>query len=99
MRYRLIVIHDGTDVGAWPTVGIESRLFLIAEVVVHAHVVADLVSNNLSKKSGLPVQKYKKAKFLANSFKKGQIATLAKMVFHHGVIQVMSSTDFRTRKC
>ena len=81
MRYRLIVIHDGTDVGAWPTVGIESRLFLIAEVVVHAHVVADLVSNNLSKKSGLPVQKYKKAKFLANSFKKAKLQPWQKWSF------------------
>ena len=63
MRYRLIVIHDGTDVGAWPTVGIESRLFLIAEVVVHAHVVADLVSNNLSKNQGCQFKNIKRPNF------------------------------------
>ena len=46
-RHLLIVIHDRADVGAHPAPGVVPGLVARQEVVVHAHVVPDLVGYNL----------------------------------------------------
>jgi hypothetical protein len=43
----LIVVHDWSDVCAASSPRVVTRLMAVVKVVVHPHVVSDLVSNNL----------------------------------------------------
>ncbi len=49
VRYLLLVVHDAADAGAELPLGVITLLsrVLVVEVVLHAQVVPDLMSNNL----------------------------------------------------
>ena len=56
--HLLVVVHDRSGVGADPAPGVEPRSVARQKVVVHAHVVANLVSNHLDDQERPRIRNY-----------------------------------------